>query len=414
MIEIFVPRENVNDDTIVVRAVHFVSGTQVNKGQQIVEIETSKTAIDIESPADGVLFHNLEPGEEILVGGRLFSIGTPDSKGIISNSVEQQSMLNSGVIVSKAAEKRAGELGVKLSDFDSGWITASDVERKSGLMGAHLPRLNETPIEKNPDPVTFAVPVKNIAISKRKQSEIKSLQVGNHHATSSTIGIDIKVSGARLVEPPFLFKDSISDLIVFEASRLLRSYPQLNAVYMNSKTVGEYERVNFGWSFDDGSNLKVLAIKDSDKMSLVEIHAEVDRLLDLYESRGPIPTDILITSTVTVSDLSRTDTAFMLPLINGRQSLILGIVSRQKNSFSVFATFDHRISEGLTVSRFLENLKERVLSYYASTIAAVNLKCCACEKPMAEELSLGYRGFTKITLPNGEDDMLCRVCFEGY
>lgn len=249
---------------------------------------------------------------------------------------------------------------------------------------------------------------------KRKQSEIKNLQIGNHQATSSTIGIDIKVPGKRIIDPPFLFNNNISDLIVFEGSKLLRKYPELNAVYMGPKFFGKYEDVNFGWSFDGGSNLKVLAIKNSDKMSLLELHLEVERLLELYESNQNISMDLLTSSTVTISDLSKTDATFIFPLINGYQSLILGVVSKAQNNFSIYATFDHRVSEGLTVTKFLTELKSRILSYFVDKDGRANLVCYACEKSMAEELSLGKRGFIKITLPNGDDTNLCRNCFDGW
>ena len=75
MIKILVPRENVNDDTVIIRAIHVDSGSSVTKGQLIVEIETSKTNIDIEAPENGVLSHGLEVGAEIEVGATLFCIG---------------------------------------------------------------------------------------------------------------------------------------------------------------------------------------------------------------------------------------------------------------------------------------------------------------------------------------------------
>ena len=121
-----------------------------------------------------------------------------------------------------------------------------------------------------------------------------------------------------------------------------------------------------------------------------------------------------MSSTVTISDLSRVDASFMLPLINGAQSLILGVIRRSVNSFAIFATFDHRVSEGLRVASFLSELKTRICSYYFDEHGLAALTCHACESSMSEELLLGNRGFIKITLPNGEDANLCRNCFEGW
>jgi len=238
--------------------------------------------------------------------------------------------------------------------------------------------------------------------------------MGGHQSTSSTIGINLHIPKKRMVTAPFLFQDSISDLIVFEASRLLRKYPELNSSYINTKTWAKYDDINFGWSFDGGSNLKVLCIKNSDQLPLNSLQTEITNLLDLYESDKSIPIDLLISSTVTISDLSRTEASFILPLINGYQSLILGVVRQLPNTYSIYATFDHRISEGLRVSEFLSELKSRILSHYSNEDESISLNCYACEKTMAEEIALRHRGFIKITLPNGNEANLCRNCFEGW
>jgi hypothetical protein len=147
---------------------------------------------------------------------------------------------------------------------------------------------------------------------------------------------------------------------------------------------------------------------------LAEIQNEVEKLLELYESDHSIPTDLLTSSTVTLSDLSRTEASFILPLINGFQSLILGVVRHGENAYKIYATFDHRVSEGLRVTEFLTELKSRILSYYSDPDGVATLTCHVCEKTMAEEISLGNRGFIKITLPNGNEANLCRNCFVGW
>lgn len=413
MIEVFVPRDNVNDDSVVIRAVHVKSGDFISKGQLIVEIETSKTNIDIESPEAGFISHNLELGSEIGIGKLLFCVGIEGPIIQEFDGVGHQPLQSADVKISKAAARRAKELNVDLSKLEVEWISSDDVERSAGLI---MPKIDGAQAKENNsnDLTGLSAPVKKELISKRKQAEIKSLQIGNHQSTSSTIGIDIVVPGQRIVPPPFLFQNSISDLIVFEGSRLLKKYPELNSVFIDSKTFGKYEDINFGWSFDSGANLKVLSIKGSDKFPLVDLQNEVVRLLNLYESDQNIPVELLTSSTVTISDLSKTNASFMLPIINGYQSLILGVVKPKKDHFSVYATFDHRVSEGLKVTAFLSELKERILSYYLGANGMASLACYACEKTMDEEISLGNRGFIKITLPSGEEGNLCRNCFSGW
>lgn len=423
MTEILVPRENVNDESVVILAINFASGSLVKKGDVVVSIETSKTNIDVDAPEDGIVTHQLEKGAEVDVGSLLFSLANgQEPAGEIreqSNNHGFESTVATQKLKAKfsiAAIKRAKELGVNLQQFDPGWVTSADVERHAGVA---TPRVNfQQPSdskgsEKKEAPVLHIKSTK-IPISKRKQAEAKNLISGDHGRTTSTIGVEVEISGERLVAPPFLFKEGISDLIAFEASKLLRQYPELNGSYIDEKTWTQYDQVNFGYSFDNGKNLKVLAIKDADKLSLIGLQEEVGRLLDLYDSGETIPMELLTDSTVTFSDLSRSPASFMLPLINGHQTLILGVVCKSKHVFEIFASFDHRVSEGLTIVNFLADLKSRVLSYFIDQSGVVNISCYACGKSMAEELGLGYRGFIKMTLANGEDENLCRNCFEGY
>ena len=414
MNDVYVPRENVNDDSVIINLVHFASGSIVKKGQVVVEIETSKTSIEIESPEDGIVKHDLKVGVEIENGKLLFSVGQAKDNKEILKPQEEKTLDQSDIKISNAARKRATELGVSIDEMGSGWITIEDVEKKSGIIKSSLKNKNLNNTFDNTEEITLNLPFNKEILSKRKQAEIKNLQMGNHHTTSSTIGIDIKVPGKRIIEAPFLFQDSISDLIVYESSKLLRKYPELNASYIGTKSYGKYEDINFGWSFDNSSNLKVLAIKNSDKLSLSELHLEVERLLEIYESNQNIPMELLTSSTVTISDLSRTEATFIFPLINGYQSLILGVVRKLQDHFSILATFDHRVSEGLTVAKFLSELKSRILSYYFDKDGIVSLACYACEKSITEELSLNNRGFVKITLSNGDEANLCRNCFEGW
>lgn len=423
MIEVLVPRDNVNDESVIILEVNFASLSKVKKGDVVVSIETSKTNMDVDAPEDGFVTHQLEKGAEVDVGSLLFSLtNTQESATQIkeqSDPRSTESIVATQKLKAKfsiAAIKRAKELGVNLSQFDQGWLTSADIESHAGVA---IPEVifQQAPVDKKvekKDAPILATSSTKVAISKRKQAEAKNLISGDHGNTTSTVGIEIKILGERLVTPPFLFKDSISDLIAFEAAKLIRQYPELNGSYVDEKTWAQYDQVNFGWSFDNGKNLKVLAIKNADKLSLGALQLEVGRLLDLYDSGESIPVELLTNSTVTFSDLSRSSASFMYPLINGHQALILGVVRKSKYAFEIFASFDHRVSEGLTVVNFLAELKLRVLSYFFDQNGVINATCYACGKSMVEELILGHRGFIKMTLSNGQDENLCRNCFEGW
>jgi hypothetical protein len=315
---------------------------------------------------------------------------------------------------SRAATELAERLGVALQDISSrGWVTSADVlaaARPGTAPGC------DAPAPSRPYGAAPKVPFRSVPTSLLKRKEARILAGANSSGSTSMIGTELALAGLRLVPPPYLFQDSVSDLVVFEAARLLKRYPDLNACCLDERTTGYFEEVHFGISFDAGHNLKVLTLRDADKLSLNEVQAGFDRLLQLYESNAPIPDELLNSSTVTLSDLSRSGASFVLPLLNAKQSLIIGITRRASDRFGLYASFDHRVSEGLAVARFLDELRERVCSHHRSAPPdrAAMLRCSICDQTLEAEIKAGVRGLLRIALSDGSDGYLCRNCFDGW
>lgn len=72
--ELRVPRDTVNDDFVtVVRWLHN-EGDEVEAGRALVELETSKSVIEVESPATGLLCIQANPGEQVAIGAVLGTV----------------------------------------------------------------------------------------------------------------------------------------------------------------------------------------------------------------------------------------------------------------------------------------------------------------------------------------------------
>lgn len=436
MSRVVVDRDNVNDEVVVVRKLYKRDGDRAVADEPVLEIETSKTVTEIRSPSTGVLRMSVAEGEEIAVGALLFEVNdaTPqqeeqasaDADGRDSVRGPERQHLVGGdrefePRLSLAATALAARLGVNIQSIPSrGWITSQDVLAFASPDAQYSARGSVPPALQADTEVSAAKPFTAFRTQRnslRKRNEARNLKAGNPSGAVSTIGIELKVSTFRLVQPPFLFEDGITDLVVFEASRLLRRYPELNAFHVDERTVGYFDSVNFGVSFDSGGNLKVLALRAADTKTLPEIQAGIQSLLELYESGAPLDEELLAGSTVTVSDLSRAPAGFMLPLLNARQSLIIGITAPRRNEFALYASFDHRISEGLQVARFLGELRERVLSHFRPEVAQPRyeqLRCCVCDQSMQAEQEIGGRALLRVVQPDGTEGLLCRNCFKGW
>jgi len=357
--------EIANDSSFVVVKINVESGEAVKRGDLLFEVEASKTIIDVIADFDGTLMHNVPQGRQIRAGEVFYEI-----------------------------VQKIGCDGIDSLD---------DVCETTSL-----------PVNEHAFQQITVSPYTLKKSSGRKRSEINNLCALDHGKSTSTLSILISVPGRRYVAPPFIFKKSISDLLVYEAAKLVREYPDLNSCYSGDDGYKIYGHVNFGWAFDNNKNLRVLTIKNADLLSLVELQDVVFNLMKVYETEEKIGLSLVTGSTITFTDLSRTEVNNFMPLINGKQSLILGVTNPRKDLFQVIAAYDHRVSEGLTVANFLSKLKMRILSYYFDVDRIALISCSTCEKSIAEEISLGHRGFIKMTFPDGSENNLCRNCFEGF
>jgi pyruvate/2-oxoglutarate dehydrogenase complex dihydrolipoamide acyltransferase (E2) component len=357
--------EIANDSSFVVVKIIAESGEAVRSGDLLFEVEASKTIIDVIADFDGTLTHNVSLGRQIRAGDVFYEITQQNEcDGIDSRD--------------DVCEKTA----TSVNEHTFQQVTVSPYTLKKS--------------------------------SRRKRSEINNLCALDHGKSTSTLSILISIPGRRYVAPPFIFKNGISDLLVYEAAKLVREYPDLNACYSGDDDYKIYGHVNFGWAFDNNKNLRVLTLKNADRLSLVELQDAVFNLMKVYETEEKIGLNLVTGSTITFTDLSRTEVNNFIPLINGKQSLILGVTNPRKDLFQVIAAYDHRVSEGLTVANFLSELKKRILSYYFDGDRIALISCSICEKSISEEISLGHRGFIKMTFPDGSDNNLCRNCFEGF
>jgi pyruvate/2-oxoglutarate dehydrogenase complex dihydrolipoamide acyltransferase (E2) component len=435
MARVIVDRENVNDEFVIIRKIYKQSGARLTRDESVLEIETSKTVKEICSPEAGTLNIALTEGDEIAVGGLLFEVDTdadlprytPAATYDETTSAGDPSLsaVNAGPTakreLSRAATKLAQQLGLAPNILPEGWVTTLDVLNATATGTSRRPDIVPEPTSGAGHQRSTSAPKERFRrerTSMRKRIEARNLARANGNGTTSMIGIEVPLPGPRLVAPPFIFQESITDLVVFEAAKLLRSFPDLNAFHLDDRAIGYFDEINVGISFDGGHNLKVLALFNADTLSLAQTQTGIEHLLQLYESGAPIEDSLLSASTVTISDLSRTQADFMLPLLNTDQSLIIGISRRGSDGYALHAAFDHRVSEGLQVAQLLGKLRERIQSHHhvksSDAIALHSLSCSACGQRLQQELALGRRGLIRVALADGKDGYLCRNCFDGW
>lgn len=399
--KIFAPRINANDDEIQVLHWHVNENDYARIGEPIVDIETSKANVTVESDFNGHVFNLAKNGEIVPVGKALCLIG----ESLEEINIHKEKNLNSSIeITSKESLNQKKEHANITTNFDKkvlnvpfnttrfsnrakglvqslkldpssfvnmGLITSKLIFDKSGGNRADTPPLSSksetVKVEKsNSGPITPRE--SDLTIAKRE--EISQLTIGESGLINSTLSITFNSLELRnAFKNKAKLQGSIQPVILFEISQLLVNWPQFTAYFQNNQ-IHFYDRIDLGIAIDLGMGLKVVRIKDAELKSVEKIETLTLDFCLKYMRKELQPED-LFGSTITVTDLSSLDILYFHPLINGYQSAIIGIggdSSLPDHPTSICMTFDHRISTGREVATFLKQLKANILNHITTSL----------------------------------------------
>lgn len=409
------PRINTNDDRVEVVTWHAAQFDLVRSGQDLLDIETSKSVVTLAAEREGFLDQLVGPGTVVRVGDPLYR--TADSLEEIADrtrggldpadtaaradldapplaaapglSTESDSLhmaryhvpssgrtqdsglprlARTGTRFSNAAREAMKLKGLSEDAFiDAGLVTGRSILARYDSSPARTALTQQAGASNDPERVTVPVADLNTRherISLAKRGEIEALAVGQSGNINSTLSIQFDSAPIRRrLAAERICGGSIQPLILFEAARLLKAWPQFTAYFNDG--VHFYDRVDLGLAVDLGHGLKVVTIKDADSLMPMQIYEKILDIGNRYLERQ-LTVDELSNSTITVTDLSALDILHFLPLINGRQSAIIGIGGDGEQGghpMSLIITFDHRIANGREVAVFLRELRSRILSY---------------------------------------------------
>jgi pyruvate dehydrogenase E2 component (dihydrolipoamide acetyltransferase) len=174
--------------------------------------------------------------------------------------------------------------------------------------------------------------------------------------------------GVKITLLPFLIQAVVT---------ALRAHPAMNASLDEEK--GEIVRkkhYDIGMAVDMEDGLVVPVIRDAGERTIVELAREIERLAEGARN-GTLPLTDLSGSTFTVTSIGSIGGLFSYPVINVPEAAILGvhkvvrrpvvrngeIVSRDMMYLSL--SFDHRLIDGGTATRFLNEVLLQIESQKA-------------------------------------------------
>ena len=363
--KIIIPKETANDDLVQISELYFKNGDKVATGDIIADIESSKVVYSIETDVDGFIHYLVNTGEDVAVGNPVAIIFDSYDKSNLPKSlnpkkyesIKKSANNNVTTEYSYSAETLISQHSISKSVFENkSFVTKKDVLD-------YLNNVDPAPSTKAKDAAfteSSDVIIENISSTKKR--EISNLQSIQSTGLTCTFSINIDYDGVSLYarKNHKIFLLSITPTLLQEIVKLLEEFPILNSYFQNDKIV-KYKNINIGYAIDLKNDLRVVTIYDANKLSLNELEAKLQEQVDKYTLNKLEQADIS-NSTFTISDLSNTGIHNFTPLINKNQAMIIGVssIDLKTNSFNVSITFDHRITEGKTISAFLSKLKKNI------------------------------------------------------
>ena len=419
---VLAPHEFVNDESVLLVQWLVKDGDQVEKGDSLVTIETSKATMDIEAPVSGYVRCDIPKGTEVKVGGVLCYVteNPTDFLPQTSATTKIDSRLHerpAQVATVSATTRFSGQASTLLKQHGltedqfagKGLVTAEDVLKfVNGHKPPAAPRAS----------VSSNLPTRVEELPRRKRIEATYLMAGQN-AASSLISVICPTRGLKAAAQthPELSGGPLP-LILHETARLLRKYPIFNAFYDDGK-VHYYDSVNVGIAMDAERGLKVPVLANADHKNIAEIRMEIENFVLSYLD-DTLPVQALADGTFTVTDLSGEDVYSFMPLINQGQAAILGVGTEYfppghtNGVFNLMLAFDHRLTEGRTAAAFLKDLRDRLGSYERALLGPdAEPSCTRCLRNGSELAALDVPLLLGIQQA-GETAPICGNCILGW
>ena len=283
------------------------------------------------------------------------------------------------VATSPAIRRRAHEAGVDLTQLagsgPNGRILREDFEAfVSSRSGPKLVRSRPAELRSSSEPETEEIKVIGIrrVIAQRMSDAKRNIP---HFAYVEEIDVTELESLRRHLNSK-LEKGSPSltylPFIVSALLRVLREFPQCNALYDSERNViVRHRSVHMGVATQTPDGLKVPVVRDAQSLGLWDLAAEMRRVTEAART-NKATRDELSGSTITVTSLGKLGGIASTPIINAPEVSIIGInraVERPmvyngaitiRRMMNLSSSFDHRFVDGFDAAAMIQALKERI------------------------------------------------------
>ena len=358
-------------------------GDSIAKGEPLIEIETDKAVMEIESPGDGILAGiKVQAGEEVPVGQTIAWIvrpgevppteeatvasgrkTTPAAAVATAPSPPPARAHSEDVRISPKARRLAAERGINLAQVRgsgaSGEILASDILTAVEFKASASSIKASTKADSGS-------PISRLMAERTTQSwttvphffVVREVDAGALNEARQALGPEIEKSCA--------VKLSHTDLLTALVARVLHKHPRINASWAG-EGVRTNSGINIGLAIAVEDGVVAPVIHNADKIELREIALRRRDLADRARDGKLWPED-LASGTFTISNLGMFGVDSFTAIINPPQAAILavGAITDRvaaidghpgiRPMMTLTLSSDHRVIDGARAAEFLRDL----------------------------------------------------------
>ncbi len=386
--EVLMPKLSSTMDVGYVTEWFVKEGDYVKVGDRLFEVMTDKIAIEVESYDEGfILKRYVDVNEEVPVNSVIAYIGEEDEEVPESIDYASDKPLEEPEVEKEVVSEVEVETSVQQSqvltaphEVDDGRVRATPSARRLAQdYNLNLKQIKGSGRGGRIQAKDVEI-AKNIPASVQEQAEfvpfrgIRKAVADKMSYSASTIPHVTLFAKTDVVEIMKLrtqlktndINVSITDIVLYIVSRVVKRYPYLNATTTKEGILlHPYVNLGVAVALDDG--LVVPVIKRADRLSLKQISEKRIELMNRALEGRLSPSD-MTEGTFTVSSIGRGTVEGFTPIINAPEAGILGvgtivdgfkvvqdeIIATKELTYSL--SFDHRVIDGYPASLFMNDL----------------------------------------------------------
>jgi len=377
---------------------HVKKGDRVKRGDLLLDVETDKTILAVESFAAGIVIDILVPqGETASAGKVLALIGNDEDlknyqKNLIktvtiSDTVQVAANGEYRPIMQKSMSAEAAPLGLTIQTSDikvmpnatkyarEYGIDLIAFAKDTGIRTIKLADLKAAPtaMRRTGTETTQHTPYIDVPHSSMQRTIARRMLESTQNIPSYQVMMEVDMTTciefrAAINTRQNHVKVGYNDIIMKAISMTVGNYPNINATW-TATAVRQYRNVNIGLAVSLNSGLIVPVIAGVEKLGILQIARETSDKIAKARA-GKLSFAETTGGTITLSNMGMYPVQHFTAIINPPEVCILALGRVQEKHIvhdgntkiapimTITASFDHRVIDGTYGAQFLNELKQ--------------------------------------------------------